>query len=395
MALVAHLTAAILWGCGIDDAIDDATIRGVNAIDDAIDALERGSADWQSVLQETIDRLTDEGQSTIRTEISNLLQRSVASASATLRCDIDFLRNRVRQALLGIKVKLLGGSVPPSEPVVCDVIPLAVDVSLNANRRTLVEFYGYDFDKSITAQHVRGNGSVEVGSKLSHLSHYHMTLNLGSNGVVLDPASQSLVLRWGEEAISTVAVIQPHTDVCRSETKSVPINKLTLVGKRIRGRGSDKEFDSNGPSCSTLVTVLRTNTQLKVQATFIAEETKSDWTGVQKTEKQVVFTAPRGWQVESLDSRSSFRHRYTDTDNSRDYFNLADELVKRLAYIGDTKGDDVGETEVEITFNPIRITLVETTDCVSPAALNKLNGTTKISPQTLHRLGPVPALPAR
>ncbi|NJN23344.1 MAG: hypothetical protein HC810_01655, partial [Acaryochloridaceae cyanobacterium RL_2_7] len=47
----------------------------MSTLNGAIDALERNSADWQSVLQDTTEQLTKDAQSTVRNEIANLLNR--------------------------------------------------------------------------------------------------------------------------------------------------------------------------------------------------------------------------------------------------------------------------------------------------------------------------------
>lgn len=77
------LMPILIAGCSIGDKIDKLTdkvsdVAGdtVATLDNAIDALDRNSASWQSVLQDTTTKLTDEAQSTIRNEVSDLLNRS-------------------------------------------------------------------------------------------------------------------------------------------------------------------------------------------------------------------------------------------------------------------------------------------------------------------------------
>ena len=51
---------------GLEGAIADPVTQAVNVLDDAIDALQNASADWQKVLQDAQRKLTEDAQSTIR-----------------------------------------------------------------------------------------------------------------------------------------------------------------------------------------------------------------------------------------------------------------------------------------------------------------------------------------
>ena len=108
----------MISGCSIGDKIDKATdkvsdIAGdtVATLDSAIDALDRNSSSWQTILQDTTNQLTTEAQSTVRNEISDLLNRSVAATGTELRCNADFIGARVRQALVRIRARLLHQAV--------------------------------------------------------------------------------------------------------------------------------------------------------------------------------------------------------------------------------------------------------------------------------------------
>src|SRR6266849_5039386 len=80
-------SAFLLVGCGVPPVITDSTTAAVNVLDDAADRLANESAAWQQVLNDTISRLTDSAQSTVRNEVSNLLSRTVATTGAQFRCD--------------------------------------------------------------------------------------------------------------------------------------------------------------------------------------------------------------------------------------------------------------------------------------------------------------------
>lgn len=118
--LLLILFTLLLASCDIGDKIDelgdkakDITTETLATLDDAISTLGNESANWQDVLNNTIGQLTDDAQATIRNEVSSVLSRSIAKAGVEIRCEADFLRNRVRDSLIRIKLKLLHKPVPP------------------------------------------------------------------------------------------------------------------------------------------------------------------------------------------------------------------------------------------------------------------------------------------
>ena len=117
------LVPMMISGCSIGDKIDKATDKvsdvaddTVASLDGAIDALDRNSSSWQAILQDTTQQLTADAQSTVRNEISDLLNRSVAATGTELRSNTAFIGARVRQALVRNRARLLHQPIPPVEP---------------------------------------------------------------------------------------------------------------------------------------------------------------------------------------------------------------------------------------------------------------------------------------
>ena len=202
LVLMAGFVALLLLatGCGLADALDNltgqvanTTVKTTNILDDAINALNKNSADWQQVLKDTRDKLTESVQSTVRTEVSQALDRAVATTSGEFRCDVDFLRTRVREDLIRIKAEFLHQTLPPLQPSLCEVIPLAVDLNLEPARRNLIEFYGYNFDTQPGVQLFLENSDGTTADdtvQLAKPTFYHMTVNLGGSGVQFTGKSQ-------------------------------------------------------------------------------------------------------------------------------------------------------------------------------------------------------------
>src|SRR3954453_16075622 len=234
-------------GCGLGglkDTATNVTNQVSQDLDQAISALNSQSANWQDILNKAITDLPKEASDLIRGDLTNLLQRTVAAAGSEGRCDADFFRNRVQQTLVAIKAKLLNQQAPPLPPQFCSAVPSAVDMSLPADSRNKIDFFGYDFDKA--AQHVflvNGSQRQDVTQFLQQSTHYQMTLNLGGNGVPLDKNSQILVLSWNNQDISSIPVIQPSPKICQTSFVNFTPNQTTYIPPHV---GGDGEFNGHG-----------------------------------------------------------------------------------------------------------------------------------------------------
>jgi hypothetical protein len=387
----------LIAGCSIPDKIEDLTdkvtdIAGdtVAALDNAIDALDRNSASWQTVLQDTTKQLTADAQSTVRNEVSDLLNRSVAATGTELRCNTDFIGSRVRQALVRIRARLMHQSIPPVEPALCHVVPAAVDMALDASRRNKLEFFGYDFDTTpikVTLQ--EKSRTLDVSSSLDRPTHYHMTLNLGANGVPVSSASNRLTLEWEGRSISSIPVIQPVTPVCREKTETYSRSTyLTFNPPHTRG---DREYSGNGPEVWATARWINDGTRVSVRLWMKAKETRSDWTTAEGERTEAFYTAPPGWRIDSIVGDMESSAHYVDTDHSDDRQGAGPNgPVKEFVFRGDRRGDDAGEhTGVDVSFNPLVVKLVEVANCAPASAVKSLERRDLIAPTTIKRLQPM------
>ena len=194
---------------GLSACVKSSVDKAIRELDDAITRLEGQSISWQGVLEETRDRLIDEGQSTIANEVSNVLSQTVSDVGIEARCYTDFLRDRVREDLIRIRATLTGETLT-LRPVFCNPTPSIVDLNLPADRRTHIEISGYNLDvANIQAQLVdNANQLSDVSNALASPSRYLLTLNLGSNGVPLDASSDKLLFVL-PDGTKSVNIIQP------------------------------------------------------------------------------------------------------------------------------------------------------------------------------------------
>jgi len=403
LTLVLLSLLVLVSGCGIADALNNltgqfqnTTVKTTDILDQAIGALGKESADWQKILEETRDQLTASAQSTVRREVSDTLERATSTASGEFRCDVDFLRNRVREDLIRIKAGFLGQKVPPLQPALCNVIPLAVDLNLDPSRRNLIEFYGYNFDTTPNLQLLleNDNGSTtDVTPQLAKPTYYHMTVNLGGAGVPLNGSSSKFHLRWQDQELSTISVLQPTTPICQTKTVDPTPASLTIVPQNTHG---DTNYGGNGPNVDVQVTADRWfgSTGVGISALVKADfaETGGDGSHASAFELRNIYTPDPGFDVDQLiigNHQTIWHYTHTDNPGNIDSFDTGgDGPVSHLTFEGLNKGD-AASARVTITFNPLRMVLIQHGNCVSPIAANGASSNGQLSPSTNARFNPV------
>jgi hypothetical protein len=366
--IAASVLVFFIVGCGlkrtIQDTAQDLTNNTAAMLDDAIDEITHESESWQATLQELTDKLTDEAQSTIRTEVQNLANRTIAAAGSEVRCNVDFLGARVVQALQRIKAELLKKPIPERNPAICQVIPSAIDMNLTPNRRNKVDISGYDFDNQPLKLYLISNTNekTDVTHAINRLSHYHVVLNLGSNGVMLNETSSRLVLEYKDSQMSSIAVTQPVIPDCKEEEISFSPDIITYMPPHTKG---DREYGGHGPNVTARVNIYVDNNTIKAKIYMRARETKSDWSTADGSGVFTIYTAPSKRRIVGIVSDKGTNTSYIDSGHSEDFFEKGSgELVKRFAFVGDTDGDEAGtRTRVKVTFNRVVVKLKEIGNC--------------------------------
>jgi hypothetical protein len=113
-----------------------------------------------------------------------------------------------------------------------DRLDLAVDRSLIPTRLNRLEFYGYYFDTTqIQVLLDNSGGTVDESGKLARPTHYHLTLNLGGNGVQIGPTSQRLRLRWNEPCLRSRARL-PGRSTQVTGRAAPPYTEIPTAGRR-------------------------------------------------------------------------------------------------------------------------------------------------------------------
>ena len=165
--LILTITLSIcISGCAtlrsISERFDNRMSEAISTMDNAIATLAQQSSNWQVVVANLEKELIKDLQSTIRTEVDNLTKSAVSSTGAEVRCNAEFMRIKIRRELINLRnslaidlnARLSKGifknfqipllPVEQVKPFICDIVPSAVDMSLDPERRTKIDIYGFD-----------------------------------------------------------------------------------------------------------------------------------------------------------------------------------------------------------------------------------------------------------
>jgi len=334
------LLATCLMSCGLGTKIEDATTKAVNAIDKAMSNLSFESQEWRTVLENALDEIPDEIKEIIGNDMQNLISESIAVAGVEVRCNVDFFRARLRQDLGNIKRKILKQPLIEGDAEICQIVPSVIDLNLSPNDRNSITFTGYDLRNTDVTLFLRSGGSqIDHTSKLHKTSNYQLTANLGGNGIPLNSGSDQIILKYKGNILSEIPVIQVAPEIC----------------------------DSNGPYVTSWVKLKLSQDKKNLRAEMYmeAKETRSDWSTAKKTETITLYNAPNNWVIEKITTNPMSIHRnYLDDDHALDTYNIGGGPVEKMVFTGDLSGDDIGRTQVEISFRPINLQLRENKDCV-------------------------------
>lgn len=366
---------------GLVSAIRDTNMELRNTVDSfdrAIDALSRQSSDWQVTLEELKEGLVDDVQSTLRVEITELLQTGVLASGGEFRCDAEFLRLRTEQKLRRIRNNLAeaineaietGGGSPipllpeiPIEPFICDASPSAVDLSLELERRNSLDIYGFDLKSlPIMAEVVDPSGRENIPLRI--ISELHMVLDLTTS---IDENSQYIALSWDGESQSVIPILSTIPGpICDIQTQLITPGKQSFIPVHIRG---DREYKGHGP-CIRFDLNIREDAEGKVLAAYYEMEAfecddnmskpHPDYTTAKESKRVELLNLQNnpGERIISYNLSSRMSFDYIDDDIQDDIFQFGgNNPVEKLIFVGDTDGPEAGtKTGVTIHFRPIEI----------------------------------------
>ena len=336
-------------------------------ISNAIYQINTGQKNWQDALQEAQDKLTQAAQSTIRTEVNNLMQGAIASGGAELRCNVDFIRTRVVQDLERIRARIRGEQVAPLYPWVCKAVPESIDMGLSPDRRPSVTFYGFDFPLNTPPRpqvlHYQGAAGSDVSNALSLTSSYEMVLDLGTTGVPLSSQSTRLSVSWNGSLLSEIAVHQPPLPACTEKPDYIPSQSLTVVPQKFcrSGYNCDNSFNGEGPQIQYTVRVGRFGDHVDAHLEIGAwENPLHDGTQASGQSDTTIYSAPVGYTIESVQGPLMDTKTYLVPTYTKQTFSGSGPVYS-YEIVG---GPDVGNIYMTVWLRQINLVLKQNKNCI-------------------------------
>lgn len=367
--------------------IDDHANQVETILTNAEDALQANAENWESILRNALADLPND-QERVKQDLQLLIQRGIAHVGIELRCNISFMGDMLTQGLRRIKASFLGQTPPPVQAFICDMSPEAVDMNRPPNTRNSAIVTGYNLDVSnVKMFHVANSGSrSDVTRFLSVTSPFKLVINLGSNGLVLNNNSGKIQIDIGKGEIREIPIIQKLPEICKESDRSFNVSNIKVIPTKTRG---DREYNDHGPCIRSNAEIFTSHngTRLNARIWVKAWECPNDMgringdksTAERTITRQLNISLPSGYRIERILSPTRSTLSFIDQDHKIN--RVADSgLVREWIVIGDTGGDDIGETSVEVNFNPIRVKIKETGGCLSSSQLRAMKKDAQLSP---------------
>ena len=377
----------VLFGCstlvGSEETSSKQTlVETLLVIDQATSALDNSSADPRKILEGMLATLPPNSRDFVRADITSFLDRMPA-AGADFKCGTRFLQYTARQQLWRVKDKLLNTNPQPAQPQFCYAAPFAVDT---VQPTDALEIYGYDFDQAPLEIFIMNREGFfeDVSFALIQKTHYHLTVNLGKDGVKFSPESQTLSVAWGHLVRYSIPVIQLATPLCLSSIEEIPAGKTITYPPLV--------IDGNGRFTRPEVKVWASATldyeSNKVDATVCMTATEPGGATVSGCGVEYVYTSDPDRVIEWVFGGLQADVAYTHSNQAK---KTADGSLSGpvAQWIFDGLGEkSTADTEAQITvqLRKIRVVSTDPGNCVSAIAYSEAKRMNALSLTTTDRL---------
>jgi hypothetical protein len=310
------------------------------------------------------------------------LGNAIILASGEIKCSLKFAVDYLLRIISTIRSQLLEEEVPAAKPEVCTVLPSEIDMGLNSKNRDLITISGYSLDDDFDGYalfHVKTDGTKkDETTKLSRSTEFKLTINLGSNGIILNEDSEKLTLYWNDELITEIPVIHPQIQPCKIIERTLTGLPNMVIEPRHKKDPwtnapiGDTEFAGNGPCTFGYVQLYleKQGTELWAYG-FVRmwecpddlSKISGDYTYGDESERMKLATMDHGWRIKSIKDPTKDEFRNIDQIHDREERISGSGPVRSYIIYGDTSGNDLGKSKVVISFKSIKVTLEEIGNC--------------------------------
>ena len=203
------LIALTINSCGIINPPEQTVIKGTETLNEGLRKIDNHSNSWRKVLEETRDKLIQEGQSTLANEVSNVLSRAESDLGIEGRCYTDYFRDRTKEDLIKIRAKVTKEKLQ-LQPVFCNVTPESINLNEIPEKLKIIEIPGYNLTKEgIQVLLVDDlNQSIDVSNSLENPTSYKLTVML--DRVPLNNNSEKLIFKLPKGEVRSIGIIKAY-----------------------------------------------------------------------------------------------------------------------------------------------------------------------------------------
>lgn len=338
----------------------DVTKTSQKIVENLITELQTSSTSWQDILTETRDQLVIEGHS-LSTDISSILNNSIANTGIEAKCFADFMRSRVINDLKRLLSKIKKVKIN-LVPVLCKPEPSSVDYErVKTGRTNVINLYGFNFDAFAEGNTKlflvdKNSNRIDISTYLSTASQYIATINLGSNGVPINFRSDKIEIKYSG-GNNTISIIQP-----RDKSKTIGSKTFKKLCPSKVGNG-DREFAGHGPRIKATAHIfMKRQREVWIEFTLHAKETKSDWSEARGKWTYKLWEVPPDYKILNVHPLGLTKISYIS--NGHEFMKKTPTdgrgIIKSWSIRGDTSGKDIGnctsdDTMMEVATSPIRV----------------------------------------
>ena len=360
--------------------VPDYTSLISNQINSTINAINANSREWQFEFDKLLKWLDESGDEfsevrrSVKQDVKEILNQTIKSGGVEIKCGLKYLSKSLDDKLSNVLLKVQGKKLNPLVPESCISTPINIDMNLSEADRNSVVFDGYNFSSEIApklylvSKTSEGITKTDVSSALTINSDYYVTANLASNGIKIDTNSAEIELNWEGRRIGAVAILAKSVSYCQRKVYvHPPYQTGWYIPLQIKG---DKEFNGSGPIFHTIIDLVVKENILFLNVWARATEiytSGTDESTAFNTWSDKVFQPEEGWIIEKILSSARIDREIVDSNGTLDNEIPGGpaEVFFKATVIGDTEGDDIGETGIKLDVNPIRVQLLQVSNCVA------------------------------
>jgi predicted small lipoprotein YifL len=334
----------------------------IQAIDEAISALDVNSGEWQRILTDLMNRVSG----ALKNDVSVIIDRAVSSTAEQANCLVDIRIRQIKQALEALRARFLGGTAPVIEPYICLVTPTAVQMSLlqaDPHYSRKVDLSGYDMDKGDIRVKIEKNNTTFVTlprNTFSRQTHYHAVFDY--SGVNISTDDKRFVFFNGNRRLAEVPILHKQ---CEIVPKEQAIQTFTI--DNFQKTAGDADFGWNKALVDVGISLSIDGNRVKALIEVKADEDGGDTRSKQnRTVTVFINTDPRFTINRILSARTFSKknfHNTTDTPQNAEFGGAG--MVKKITYSVKQLGfDDLNTSNIKIELNKIVVELKEKGVCV-------------------------------